>query len=92
MSPLPTALQPYAKAIIGFITPGAVVIGSAVTATSDGGSSITGAEWVTAIVACIVTAGAVYAVPNHDPRGEKQDESVQPKPDKVWDWDNGGSR
>ena len=82
----------FVAIIIGFIAPGAVVIGSAVTATSDGGSSITGAEWVTAIVACIVTAGAVYAVPNHDPRGEKQDESVQPKPDKVWDWDSPDAR
>lgn len=55
----------YWKAILGFIVPGAVVIGSAVTDASDGGSSITGAEWVTAIVASIVTAGAVYAKSNN---------------------------
>ena len=51
--------QHYWKAILGFIVPGAVVIGSAVTDVSDGGSTITGAEWVTAIVAMIVTGAAV---------------------------------
>ena len=57
-------LAPYWKAVLGFVAPGAVVIGSAVTEASDGGTAITGAEWVTAIVACIVTGSAVYAVPN----------------------------
>ena len=71
-------LKPYAKAVIGFVAPGAVLIGSAVTDASDGGSVITGAEWVTALVACLVTAGAVYKVPNKDPQAEHQDESVQP--------------
>lgn len=52
------------KSVIGFILPGAVIVGSAVTSESAGGSHITGAEWVTAVVACIVTAGGVYAVPN----------------------------
>lgn len=54
----------YWKAIVGFITPGAVVIGSSVMEGSDGGSRITAAEIVTALVACIVTSGAVYVVPN----------------------------
>ena len=57
-------IAPYWKSVVGFIVPGAVVIGSAVQAGSDGGTIITGAEWVTAIVACVVTAGAVYGVPN----------------------------
>ena len=60
-------IAPYWKAILGFVAPGAVVIGSAVTEASDGGTAITGAEWVTAIVACIVTGSAVYAVPNRAP-------------------------
>lgn len=71
-------IKPYAKAVLGFITPGAVVIGSAVTAASDGGSAITAAEWVTAAVACVVTGSLVFGVPNKDPRARHQDESVQP--------------
>lgn len=63
MKPL-DSLRPYAKAILGFIAPGAVVIGSAVTEASDGGTAITAAEWVTALVACVVTGAAVYAMPN----------------------------
>ena len=60
--------QEYWKAIIAFIVPEAVIIGSAVNGDSDGGSTITSAEWVTAIVAMIVTGGAVGFGPrNADP-------------------------
>ena len=71
-------LSPYWKAFVGFVAPGAVVLGSAVTDGSQGGSSITTAEWVTALVACLVTSAAVYTAPNRDPLAEHQDESVQP--------------
>lgn len=57
-------LRPYAKAVIGFIAPGAVLIGAAVTDASAGGTSITTAEWVTAAVACVVTSAGVYGVRN----------------------------
>lgn len=57
----------YRKAVLGFIAPGAIIIGSAVTSASDGGTAITGAEWVTAVVACIVTGAAVGAVSNKPP-------------------------
>ena len=59
--------QHYWKAILGFLVPGAVIIGSAVTSGSDGGTSITTAEWVTAVVAMIVTGGAVAAGPANAP-------------------------
>jgi len=59
--------QQYWKAILGFIVPGAVIIGSAVTSNSDGGTTITSSEWVTAIVAMIVTGGAVAAKANAVP-------------------------
>lgn len=52
------------KAIVAFVAPGAVVIGSAVAEASDGGSRITAAEWVTALVACVVTSAAVFSTPN----------------------------
>lgn len=61
-------LAPYWKTVVGFIAPGAVIIGSAVTEASDGGTRVTTAEWVTALVACIVTSAGVYTVPNRDPR------------------------
>ncbi len=59
-----TKVKPYAKALVGFVAPGAVLIGSAVTEVSDGGTTITGAEWVTAAVACVVTSGAVWGFKN----------------------------
>lgn len=70
-SPRPTPLaliDPYMKALMGFIAPGAVIIGSSVTPGSDGGAAITAAEWVTAAVACIVTSAGVYAVENRPTR------------------------
>lgn len=54
----------YWKAIVGFISPGAVIIGSSVLSGSDGGSTITQAEWITAIVACVITSGGVAWVEN----------------------------
>jgi|KBSMisStandDraft_5_1062788.scaffolds.fasta_scaffold12033_4 hypothetical protein len=56
--------QHYWKGILGFLVPGAVIIGSSVTGDSDGGSTITTAEWVTAVVAMIVTGGLVVAKAN----------------------------
>lgn len=57
----------YRKAVLGFVAPGAVIIGASVTSASDGGTSITAAEWVTAVVACIVSGVAVGAVGNSKP-------------------------
>ena len=71
-------LAPYYKAIVAFFAPGAVAIGTAVTESSPGGETITVAEWVGAVVACVVTAAAVYGVPNRDPEATHQAESVQP--------------
>lgn len=71
-------IAPYWKAVVGFVAPGAVTLGSAVLDTSDGGSRITSTEWITALVACLVTSAAVYSAPNRDPYAQHQDESVQP--------------
>ena len=57
-------VAPYWKAVVGFVAPGAVVIGAAVTQSSAGGSAITQAEWVTAGVACVVTSAGVYGARN----------------------------
>ena len=56
--------------MVALVAPGAVLIGSAVQDGSAGGAAITSAEWVQAIVACIVTAAGVYAVPNVNPDPE----------------------
>ena len=58
------ALAPYWKAVIGFIAPAAALLISAVTEGSAGGEAITAGEWITAACTAVVTAGAVYAVPN----------------------------
>jgi hypothetical protein len=57
----------YWKAVVGFAAPGAVVIGAAVLPGTDGGTAVTQAELVTALVAMVVTAAGVYATPNKVP-------------------------
>jgi hypothetical protein len=58
--------QHYWKGILAFLVPGAVIIGASVLGDSDGGSTITTAEWITAAVAMIVTGGAVTVKGNAD--------------------------
>lgn len=57
-------LAPYWKAVVAFIAPGAAIIISAVLPGSDGGTAITGSEWVTAACTSVITAAGVYAVRN----------------------------
>lgn len=65
------ALSEVRKTVVGLLVPAAVVIGSSVTDASDGGSTITQAEIVTAIVAAIVTSGSVFGVKNTRPAGHR---------------------
>lgn len=71
-------IKPYAKAIVAFLAPPAVVLTSAVKDVSAGGSQITAGEWITAACACFITSGLVYGTPNRDPKALHQQESVQP--------------
>lgn len=71
-------IAPYYKAAAALAVPFLGSIGSALLDDSAGGSNITASEWVTAVVLGLVAGGAVFAVPNKDPEGEHQDESVQP--------------
>lgn len=73
-------LAPYWKAFVAFVAPGAVVLGSSVLDGSDGGSTITLAEIVTASVACIVSAAAVYRVPNVETENDRRDDAGQEEP------------
>lgn len=54
----------YRKAIAGFVVPGLIVLGSSLTGTSDGGTAVTLAEWVTIAVAMLGTSAVVGAVRN----------------------------
>lgn len=71
------AAAPYFKAVVGFIAPAAVSLTAAVQETSLGGELITPGEWVTAVCLAVITAAAVWTVPNR-PSGApaKQDEDA----------------
>ena len=71
-------IAPYYKAVTGLLVPFLGSLGTALLSDSAGGSSITAGEWLSAIVIGLVAGGTVFAVPNKDPEGEHQDESVQP--------------
>lgn len=71
-------IRPYAKAIVGFISPGVVALVAAVQDSSPAGGAVTGPEWVGIAAACIITGSVVFTVPNTDPHALHQDESVQP--------------
>jgi hypothetical protein len=57
-------IKPYAKAVVGFITPGVVALGVAVQESSPGGQAVTVAEWIGIALACLGTGAVVYGVPN----------------------------
>lgn len=62
-------IAPYWKAVIGFVAPAAVLLPAAFTEASDGGSTLTTSELVTAICACVVTAAGVGLGPKNADRG-----------------------
>ena len=59
-----------AKALVGFVAPGAVLVIAAVQDGSPGGDSITAGEWWTVAATCVATAGGVYLT---GPRGGRVD-------------------
>lgn len=65
-------ISPYYKAIAGGLF-GAV---SLYLKVADNGVTVN--EWLQVVVAALVGSGLVYVVPNKDPRGRHQAESVQP--------------
>jgi len=64
---LPAKVQPYAKTYAAVIVSGLTVASALLDLPA----------WVT-IALAIANAPVVFAIPNLDPSGEKQDESVQP--------------
>jgi hypothetical protein len=71
-------IAPYYKAATGLAVPFLGSIGFALTGASDAGSQVTTGEWVQAVVLGLVGGGAVFSIPNKDPRAQHQAESVQP--------------
>jgi len=57
-------IAPYYKAVAGFLIPFLTQIAAALTARSDGGTTITQSEWLTAILTSLAAGGVVFAVPN----------------------------
>lgn len=60
------SIRPYAKAVVGFVTPGVVALVAAVQDGSPGGQAVTPAEWIGIAAACVITGGAVFTIPNTD--------------------------
>lgn len=63
----------YLKAIVAALVAG---LGSLYQALDN--DSVTSQEWVAVALATLAALGTVYGVPNKDPRGQHQAESVQP--------------
>jgi hypothetical protein len=82
-------IAPYYKALAAFLVPLLGSLGTALTASSDNGSEITGFEWVQAVSLALVAGGVVFGVPNKDPQARHQDESVQPPDDFTRRYEGG---
>ena len=70
MDKFTTQLRRCAKAVVGFVAPGAVLVIAAVQAGSPGDAAITQGEWWTVAATCFATAGGVYLT---GPRGGRVD-------------------
>lgn len=68
----------YLKAIVGALIAG---LGSLYQALDGSPATVTAQEWVAVAIATLAALGVVWGVPNLDPRGRRQTESVQ-RPDQ----------
>lgn len=57
----------YRKGIAGFLVPGLITLGIALTENSPAGQAVTAGEWVGIAVATLATGAAVTALPNRQP-------------------------
>lgn len=71
-------IAPYGKAVMGAVITG---LGAARLALTD--DIITKGESIDITVATLTALLVVWAIPNKDPEGEHQDESVQPADDGL---------
>jgi hypothetical protein len=68
-------VRPYAKAVTAAVVAGASF---AIPVVDDG---LTTSEVLGIAVAALTAFGTVWGIPNKDPEGDHQDESVQPPDD-----------
>lgn len=67
------SFAPYAKALTG-----ALIAGLASLQQALGDGAVSAEEWTGITIATLSGLALVWAIPNKDPEGEHQDESVQP--------------
>jgi hypothetical protein len=72
-------VRPYAKAVTAAVVAGASF---AIPVVDDG---LTTSEVLGIAVAALTAFGTVWGIPNKDPEGDHQDESVQPPDDEEFD-------
>lgn len=77
------AVLPYLKALVA----GLVAFTGAVATGYQSGDEMSQAEWWFAISTGLVALATVFGVPNKDPQGRRQQDSVQPPHDGVIDVD-----
>ncbi len=63
----------YLKAIVGALVAG---LGSLYQALDN--EAVTAQEWVAVAIATLAALGVVWGTPNLDPKGKRQQDSVQP--------------
>ena len=68
-------ISPYAKSLVAALVAG---LGSLYQALDGADQRVTTQEWIAVAMTTLAAIGAVFAVPNKDPEGTRQDESVQP--------------
>lgn len=59
-----TKINEYRKAFAALLVPPLALLGVALTAASDGGSAVTGPEWVNIAIAGLLGTTAVALIPN----------------------------
>lgn len=70
-------MQSYLKAIVASLVAG---LGSLAQALDN--DNVSAQEWVNAAITALVALGVVWGVPNLDPKGKRQRDSVQPPNDR----------
>lgn len=78
MTLLGYTLPQIKKAVWGFCAPIVPVAFMAVQAGSDGGTSVTGAEWITIAAAAFGVGGGVFALTNADAPKPARHEKANP--------------
>lgn len=72
-------MSAYLKSIVGALVAG---LGSLYQALDNG--NVSTQEWTAVALATLAALGVIYGVPNLDPKGVRQNESVQPPSERGY--------